>query len=81
MPGDVANDAALLSALVANAADASGFRIVGSRVTFAWFSRCHKPAPCGNGTSQTGAVHDKNHINGLALFRVDCRVVCPRSPC
>ena len=38
MPGDVANDAALLSALVANAADASGFRIVGSRVTFAWFS-------------------------------------------
>jgi hypothetical protein len=38
IPGDVADDAALLNALVANAADSGGFRIVGSRVTFAWFS-------------------------------------------
>ena len=38
MPGEVANEAALLSALVAAAADSGGFRIVGSRVTFAWFS-------------------------------------------
>ena len=68
MPGDVANDAALLSALVANAADAGGFRIVGSRVTFAWFSlmltlslgvanfglSTAKSAPASQGASPTG---------------------------
>jgi len=38
VPADVANEAALLSSLVTAAAESGGFRIVGTRVTFAWFS-------------------------------------------